>query len=243
MDTKQTVSAVEEIYQTQLERNQQAVTDFWAGTAAFWQTVCGIQGRRAATATAWWHLLPQQFETLTNTTGWPEFAQRVMQWQQQSWLSAWRLGVDTYQQRRYLAQEWQQLAERNGWPQAPQPSNLPALSTPTPQPAPQAKKSSPTPPPTPAAAARPAPQPAKQAQPKPAPQASAEQPAPQATSESASSNLAPQTSHPESTALRLSTVNDGVARNAPQAASLMAASGARRSVVASHRSRTTRRPH
>ncbi|HEX2859630.1 MAG TPA: hypothetical protein VHP58_05495 [Alphaproteobacteria bacterium] len=220
-------------WQKQLNDNRNGVSDFWRANAAYWQTVSDIMSARAATFTSWWQSLPQHMQGFAQAKSWPEFAEAFTRWQQKNWLSTWHLGVDTQQQRNYLWEEWQKLAQRNGMvnPFAPAPEKEKSVAPSSfyaanPHLQPQAPVAKPAPA---KAATQPAPQPApapKAAQPvKAEPIITAAATAP-VTADLNGEAVQP---HPEP------------ARNAAQAATLAAATSARRSVVASHRSRAARR--
>jgi hypothetical protein len=225
-----------------LERGRSLVADFWQANAAYWQTVADIMGARAATASNWWQALPQQWQAVAQAQGWPAVMEQFGRWQQQNWLAAWHLNVDTHHQRAHLWSEWQALAERNGLMPKPKEAEKPIV------------KSS-------YFAANP--QAAAQAQPKPAQAAPAPaKPAPAAPSPVLSNGYVPQPlgtfipgpakkiiveAAPSAPAQQEPNGHEHPtpepARNAAQAATLAGATSARRSVVASHRSRTARRTH
>ena len=236
----------EALYAQNLERSRSMVADFWQGHAAYWQTVADIMGARASTASNWWQALPEQWQAVAKAQGWPAVMEQFVAWQQQNWLAAWHLGVDTHHQRTHLFEQWQKMAERNGMMPKPQESEKPVVKSSyfanRPQPASDTSR----------AAAQPAPQ--AKTQPAPAPQQAAQQ-----TKPAAANGYIPQPpgifipgpGHTNGSATHVPQKADEPnghehhaapepARNAAQAATLAGATSARRSVVASHRSRASR---
>jgi hypothetical protein len=235
-----------------LERGRSMVADFWQANAAYWQTVADIMGARAATASNWWQALPQQWQAMAQAQGWPAVMEQFSRAQQQNWLAAWHLNVDTLHQRSHLWEEWQALAQRNGLMPTPKEAEKPVVKSSYFAANPQAGAVS-----------------GGREEIKAKPASSASQAAPQARTQNGaaapSSGYIPQ---PVGTFIPGPARSQGAsfevrgvkeeqpqtstlephpsvepARNAAQAATLAGATSARRSVVASHRGRAARRTH
>jgi hypothetical protein len=233
-----------QLWQQSWARTQSSVSDFWQSQAAYWQTVADIMARRAATISEWYQGLPQQFQTLGQSPTMADFAAEFTRWQQATAMSLFHLNVDTQHQRSHLFEEWQKLAERNGFGLPRQEEEKPVVKSSYYAANPQAQQQ----------ATKPVATPAPQAVPKAAaPQSSASSysaqpvgtfipgPAKKIILEAAAPVTAPASSEePNGHEHR---VAPEPARNAAQAATLAGATSARRSVVASHRSRAGRRSH
>jgi hypothetical protein len=235
-----------------LERGRSVVADFWQANAAYWQTVADIMGARAATASNWWQALPQQFQALAQAQGWPAVMEQFSRWQQQNWLAAWHLNVDTLHQRSHLWDEWQALAQRNGLMPKPKEAEKPVVKSSYFAANPQAQAGS-------------RPQAAGGREEIKAKPVAASQPTSQAGTHNGaaapSNGYVPQPAGtfipgpvkkivasatpaaPEEPQETNGHTAAEPARNAAQAATLAGATSARRSVIASHRSRAARRTH